>query len=117
VPLLLLLLGLFTSRARASSSRPPNLFFRDVKYVVEVVITFAIFFSPVFYEVSMFGRWADVLMLNPLAPLREGLAAAVVHHQAPRLGWLAYSAGVTLLLSAVAPIVFVRLEPRFAESI
>ena len=49
--------------------------------------------------------------------LLEGLAAAVVHHQAPRLGWLAYSAGVTLLLAIVAPIVFVRLEPRFAESI
>jgi ABC-type polysaccharide/polyol phosphate export permease len=116
VPLLLLLLGLFTS-ALALFLSAANLFFRDVKYVVEVVITFAIFFSPVFYEVSMFGRWADVLMLNPLAPLLEGLAAAVVHHQAPHLGWLAYSAGVTLLLSAVAPIVFVRLEPRFAESI
>jgi len=116
VPLLLLLLGLFTG-ALALLLSAANLFFRDVKYVVEVVITFAIFFSPVFYEVAMFGRWADLLMLNPLAPLLEGLGAAVVHHQAPALGWLAYSAGVTLLLTLLAPAWFLRLEPRFAESI
>ena len=27
-----------------------SLFFRDVKYLVEIVLTFAIFFTPVFYE-------------------------------------------------------------------
>ena len=32
-----------------------SLFFRDVKYIVEVLLTFGIFFTPVFYDVSMFG--------------------------------------------------------------
>src|SRR5262249_4518472 len=93
-----------------------NLFFRDIKYIVEVVLMFAIFFTPVFYEAEMFGRWGTLLMLNPVAPILEGLNAAVVHHQAPALGWTAYAAGAAAML-ALGPSVFQHLEPMFAESV
>lgn len=116
VPVILALFVVFTTSLGILLAAA-NLFFRDVKYLVEVVITFAIFFSPVFYEAEMFGPWANLLMLNPLAPLLDGLSACVVHHHAPNLGWLAYSATASLLLALVAPAVFLRLEPRFAESI
>lgn len=94
-----------------------SLFFRDVKYLVEVFLTFAIFFTPVFYDSSMFGRWAPVLLLNPLSPLLEGLSDAVIHHSTPALPWLAYSLvfGVALLLLSVR--LFRKLEPFFAESV
>ena len=36
-----------------------SLFFRDVKYIVEAVLTFAILFTPVFYDVQMFGEKAN----------------------------------------------------------
>jgi ABC-type polysaccharide/polyol phosphate export permease len=94
-----------------------NLFFRDVKYIVEVILTFAIFFTPVFYEVEMFGKWKTALMLNPVAPVLEGLRSCVVLHQNPDPLWTAYSAvaGVTLVVVAIAA--FGRMEPLFAESI
>jgi ABC-type polysaccharide/polyol phosphate export permease len=94
-----------------------NLFFRDVKYIVEVILTFGIFFSPVFYEVSMFGMWKGYLMLNPVAPLLEAVNATVVLGRSPELGWLAYSAlisGGTLLLGY---LFFKSQEERFAEYI
>jgi ABC-type polysaccharide/polyol phosphate export permease len=94
-----------------------NLFFRDVKYIVEVLVTFAIFFTPVFYEVSMFGPWGHWLMLNPVAPILEGMRSAVVLGQTPSLGWLAYCMGVGAVLSVSAVYAFARLEPRFAENI
>jgi lipopolysaccharide transport system permease protein len=94
-----------------------NLFFRDVKYIVEVVMTFAIFFTPVFYEASMFGPWGKILMLNPVAPLLEGLNAVVVLHRAPDAHWTLYAAGWAVALMLVGPLVFQRLEPQFAESI
>jgi len=94
-----------------------NLFFRDVKYVVEVILTFAIFFTPVLYEVEMFGPRAPLLLLNPMAPVLEGLRACVVLHEAPALLWMAYSGGLAALLLAVAVTSFIRLEPLFAESI
>jgi ABC-type polysaccharide/polyol phosphate export permease len=94
-----------------------NLFFRDVKYVVEVIVTFAIFFTPVFYEASLFGKWETLIMLNPVAPVLEGLNHAVVLNQVPPLEWLAYSAAIGMALSAATLYAFAALEPRFAENI
>lgn len=94
-----------------------SLFFRDVKYLVEIAITYAIFFTPVFYEVSMFGKWGNLLLLNPVAPIFEALNDSVVRHTMPDIAWLSYSGvvSITCLLSAFA--LFKKLEPAFAESI
>jgi lipopolysaccharide transport system permease protein len=79
VPLVLLLFtlsagaGLFLSCA--------NLFFRDVKYIVQVLLTCGVFFTPVFYEASHLGPHGSVLMMfNPLAPILEGLRLVIVEH-------------------------------------
>ena len=94
-----------------------NLFFRDVKYLVEVVLTFAIFFTPVFYSVALFGDRGKLLLLNPVAPLLEGLDAAIVQGHAPDPLWTAYAAIWAVVLLAVTPVIFLRLEPKFAESV
>jgi lipopolysaccharide transport system permease protein len=98
-----------------------NLFFRDIKYLVEVVLTFAIFFTPVFYSVAdivaKFGRSGELLLLNPVAPVLEGLDAVIVAGHAPDPLWTGYAAGWALLLLIVTPAIFLRLEPRFAESV
>jgi lipopolysaccharide transport system permease protein len=93
------------------------LFFRDVKYLVEVIITFAIFITPVFYDVEIFKKYGNLLLLNPLAPLMEGLEKCIVYKTTPGLPWIAYSS-----IFAVASLVagfycFKRWEPSFAESI
>jgi lipopolysaccharide transport system permease protein len=102
-------IGIFLSAA--------SLFFRDVKYLVEVFLTFAIFFTPVFFEAEMFGRWASVLLLNPVAPLLEALGRTVVLHRAPDLGWLAYSTGFALAALLGSLAFFKQVEPYFAEAI
>jgi lipopolysaccharide transport system permease protein len=116
VPLLVVLIVL-QAAGLALLLSAANLFFRDVKYLVEVVLTFAIFFTPVFYDVEMFGRWGELLLLNPIAPLLVGLSDCIVAHRTPPLGWVAYSAGITAFLVLMAPSVFLRLEPKFAETI
>jgi len=94
-----------------------GLFFRDVKYLVEVVLTFGIFFTPVLYDVRMLGDKGRWLLLNPAAPPLEALADSVVHHQLPGLGWLAYSFGLSFTLLVCGYLFFKHLEPAFAESI
>jgi len=94
-----------------------NLFFRDVKYLVEVALTFGIFFTPVLYDVDMVGRWRDLVMLNPVAPLLEGISQAVILGRQPDLAWVGYSAAMALLFFWGGIAFFRRLEPRFAESI
>jgi ABC-type polysaccharide/polyol phosphate export permease len=114
-PLLLVLLVVQVSGLALLLSAA-NLFFRDVKYIVEVVLTFAIFFTPVFYDSALFGRWGQLLLLNPIAPILEGLSASVAG-RGPAPGWTLYSAGWALALLVVAPAWFRRLEPKFAESV
>lgn len=94
-----------------------SLFLRDVKYLVDVLLTFAIFFTPVFYDSSLFGRWAPLLLLNPVSPLLEGISSTLILHEEPSLPWVLYSLAATALLLAAALAAFRRLEPRFAESI
>lgn len=55
-----------------------NVFFRDVKYLVQVALTFGVFVTPVFYDTSMLdGATASLIALNPLTPLLEGIVLAV----------------------------------------
>lgn len=93
-----------------------NLFFRDVRYIVEIFLTFAIFFTPVFYDVSMFGEQGRWLLLNPVAPLMEGFSS-IVRGQTPNWWWAAYSLAFGALLGVLAYSLFKKLEPAFAESI
>jgi ABC-type polysaccharide/polyol phosphate export permease len=50
-----------------------------VKYLVQALLTFGIFVTPIFFEPSMFGALgAQLMMLNPLAPLLEGIRLSLV---------------------------------------
>jgi ABC-type polysaccharide/polyol phosphate export permease len=94
-----------------------GLFFRDVKYLVDMVLTFAIFFTPVFFDAALFGRWKSLILLNPVAPILEGISAAVVGQDGLPLIWLLYSAIVALAVLGGSLFFFEKLEPLFAESI
>jgi lipopolysaccharide transport system permease protein len=94
-----------------------SLYFRDVKFIVEVFLTFGIFFTPVFYDTSMLGSKGKWLLLNPISPLLDGFGASIAHHRSPDLSWLAYSVACALLLSLGGYAFFKHLEVGFAESI
>lgn len=127
VPLLLILLALTTATALLFSCA--NVFFRDARHLVQLVLSFGIFFTPVFFDASAFGgsrTW--IVMANPLAPVVEGLRLAVVagHDLAEPLAtaagtlvwspwFLAWSAIFTVVLLVASAITFRRAEFRFAE--
>jgi ABC-type polysaccharide/polyol phosphate export permease len=94
-----------------------TLFLRDLRFIIEAMLTVAIFFTPVFYEPSVFGKWAPALLVNPISPILEGLTAVVIFHREPSLPWLAYSFVLSLVLCVFAVARFKQLEPLFAENI
>lgn len=112
-----------------------NVFFRDVKYIAQLLITFGIFFTPVFYETELLGpTGSQIMMLNPLAPILEALRLSVVEHQGllhslPKSlpsggqmlvwhpGWLAYSAFWAIGGLLLCWRMFHRLEFLYAEYI
>ena len=94
-----------------------SLYFRDVKFLVEVLLTFGIFFTPVFYDVDMLGNKGKWLLLNPVSPLLDGLSACVARHQSPDVPWFIYSLVCSLFAVVGGYIFFKHLEDGFAESI
>lgn len=129
VPVLLALLVLLAVAAGLVLSCL-NLFYRDVKYIAQVLLTFGIFFTPVFFDLSMLSPpVARTVMANPVAPLLEGLRLAVVErhplltpHPFPGgAAWspwhLAYSAAWASLGLLLAVVLFARLERRFADHV
>jgi lipopolysaccharide transport system permease protein len=132
VPILLLLTLLFTAAAGLFLACA-NLFFRDVKYIVQVFLTFGIFFTPVFYEPYLLGaRGARLVMLNPMAPILEGMHLAVVrgHNLLSPLfttladgtvatvwlpSYLLYSAAWAIVGLLLSLLFFRRLSYLFAE--
>jgi lipopolysaccharide transport system permease protein len=94
-----------------------TLFFRDVKYIVEVVMTFGILFTPVFYDARMFGEWSYLLLLNPVGSILEAINDVVVLNRAPDPYWLFYATAWALGSLFVAWLIFDKAESAFAESI
>ena len=113
--LFLLLIMIITGTAFLTSAA--SLFFRDVKYLVEIALTFGIFVTPVFFTTDMFGEYGVYMMLNPLAAILEGIDACVIGAKPPDLFWLSYSFVFGIVAMVGGYSFFKRLEPAFAESI
>ncbi len=94
-----------------------NVFFRDVKYIVQVMLQFGIFFSLVYFSYTELGEWGWLLLINPVAPLLEAMRMAVIDGSiAPELyPWLVYSAAVSIGGFLAAALIFEKAEYLFAE--
>lgn len=116
LPLLILILIMFTAGLGLFLAAA-NLFFRDIKYVVEIILMFGIFFTPVFYSADQFGNWRILLLLNPIGSILEAINQAVVLKEMPDLIWVAYAAASSMLMLFIGIFVFEKKEPVFAENI
>lgn len=126
--LLLLLLVAFTT-AVSLLSACANVFFRDAKHIVQLITSFGIFFTPVFFDLDAFGRaGARTFSLNPLTPMLEGARLALVNGHDLRETLISSSGAVVwapshLLYASiwaiggllVSAIIFRRASGKFAE--
>jgi ABC-type polysaccharide/polyol phosphate export permease len=116
LPVLLFLLILLTA-GLAMIFSCANIFFRDVRHIVDVVLTFGIFFTPVFFDASMFRQYRSILLLNPVGSILENINHVVVLHHPPEYAWLIYAAFWAILVFMGAWVIFQKAEPKFAEYI
>src|SRR5690606_28769021 len=98
-----------------------NVLFRDVSYMVDVVILFGFYATPVFYPPSLVlenaPRWYPLYMLNPMAGLLTAYRDALWHNAI--VDW---SLLISPVLWAVGSIMFGvwwfrRNAPLFADNL
>jgi lipopolysaccharide transport system permease protein len=126
-PVFLVLLVLLVS-GLALLLAAANIYFRDVKYIVQVFLTFGIFFTPVVYDPSSFhGLARAAVMANPFAGILVGLDLALTrnlnlaatHMVGTRILWqptdLIAPFAVTAILLVAGFGLFRRASAWFAE--
>jgi ABC-type polysaccharide/polyol phosphate export permease len=96
-----------------------NLFYRDVKYVLEVVMLVWMFATSVVYPIKpeMIGGWGWLLALNPLTPMIDAYRQVLLHGQLPDSMGFGYATIVAGLLCAYGLRWFHEAEYLFAERI
>jgi lipopolysaccharide transport system permease protein len=95
-----------------------NLFYRDVKYLFEVVITLWMFATSVIYPVGLLGgRLGLVLSLNPMTQIIEAYRAVLLYGRLPDAVPFAATTAFAAAVLMASWVAFHRAEFRFAESI
>jgi len=94
-----------------------NLFYRDVKYLFEVVLSVWMFATSVVYPVSMVtGALGTAMRINPMTGIIDAYRDVLILGQIP--GWpFAAVAAASVVLLAVSWVVFHRAEFEFAENV
>ena len=94
-----------------------NLFYRDVKYLFELVVTVWMFMSAVLYPVSGVGGWTGrVMAINPMTPILDGYRDVLLRGVMPGQAFMVTTV-VSAILLVVAWVVFHRAEFAFAENV
>jgi len=96
--------------------------YRDVRYVLPVLIQFAMYVSPVGYMVVAVNEkvpaWvAQIYLLNPLASLVEGCRWSMLGAGELHPGYLVYSLGFSVAVFVIGAYVFRGMERKFADVI
>jgi ABC-type polysaccharide/polyol phosphate export permease len=95
-----------------------NLFYRDVKYLFEVVLTFWMFASAIVYPVdAVQGTLGALIRANPMTAIVDAYRRVLLYGAAPDPLSFASVAALSLLLLPTAWLLFHRSEFRFAENI
>jgi lipopolysaccharide transport system permease protein len=99
--------------------------YRDVQYVLPVLLQFVMYATPAGYMLSVVSEKAahhhphlfTLYMLNPLSSVIEAFRWACLGVGELHWGWIAYSAVFSLVLMLLGSIAFRRMERRFADVI
>ena len=92
--------------------------FRDLQYVIPVLLQFWLYASPVAYSLEAIPRrfrWA--YLMNPMASLLEGFHLSLIGRGTFHWYYLTYALLISVLIFAFGAIAFRRMERRFADVI
>lgn len=93
-----------------------NLFYRDIQYVMGLVLMIWMYLTPVIYPVELFPpeyRW--IFQLNPMAVIINAYRQVILGGGAPNFFSLSIALGLSLALLFIGYKLFKKLEGQFAD--
>jgi ABC-type polysaccharide/polyol phosphate export permease len=93
-----------------------NVYARDVKQVLTLLIRAWFFFTPIFWSVSRVPDWvASILKYNPMFVMVDAYRHLLLAGRMPPAGGLVYLGVVSFIFLAAGGVFFRKLKPGFAE--
>ena len=90
--------------------------FRDITYIVPLLLQLGIYAVPVLYPLSAVPeRWRGMYQLNPMVPIVDGFRSAWLKGASPDMAQLGQSALVTAVLFVACYLYFRRVETTMAD--
>lgn len=94
-------------------------FFRDLGQIVNIVLQFGMWLTPIMWDVSMLGTYQWIMKFNPMYYVVYGYREALIDHiwfwQRPKE--TLYFWGVTLICFLFGGTIFKKLEKHFSDSL
>jgi len=93
-----------------------NLFYRDVQYLMNLILMLWFYLTPVIYPVEMVpDKLKIIFSLNPMSVLINAYRQTILGGTLPNLPHLAVAAIVSLMALIIGWGIFKKLEGRFAD--
>ena len=93
-----------------------NLYYRDVQYLFNLVITLWFYLTPVIYAVDFFPeKYRIIFQLNPMAVFIDGYRQVLLGGDFPKWSSLLIGILSSLILFFIAKKIFLKLEKNFAD--
>ncbi len=95
-----------------------NLFYRDVKYLVDTGMLLWMFLTSVLYPIRFTNPALQALLaLNPMTPIIDGYRACIIHGRWPDSAAMAPAILVSAVVFLAGSVCFHRKEFEFAERV
>jgi ABC-type polysaccharide/polyol phosphate export permease len=109
----------FVSAGMAMILGALNVYYRDFRYVLPVLLQLWMFASPVAYPLSAVQpQWRTLyVVVNPAAGILDGFRRVLTQGQPPDAGLLAIALAGACVVSCAGYWVFKRMEPGFADAV
>jgi len=93
-----------------------NLYYRDVQYLFNLVITLWFYLTPVIYAVEFFPeKYRIIFQLNPMAVFINAYRQVLLGGDFPKWSSLGIGILLSLILFFIAKKIFKKLEKNFAD--
>lgn len=94
------------------------LFFKDLSQIVNIILQFGMWLTPIMWSVDMLGpKWKVIMKLNPMYYITDGYRDALYNHVWfwEKGGQTMYFWIIAVLLLLIGSTVFQKLEKHFAD--
>ena len=93
-----------------------NLFYRDIQYLFNLVLTLWFYLTPVIYSVEFFPeRYRWIFKLNPMSVFINAYRQVLLGGDWPNWFSLGTGAVITITLFIIANVIFQKLQKSFAD--